>query len=162
MRVYRSSQQSSLDLPPRNAGGPPSAMRYNQEFLLLGSTEVRSPVSRTRGYSADAYPSLSLFAVPISWPSFLDWVRFFPVQLSDLRDKIKCVADLTTVPDVRGGGEGAPDPADPAAPPVGPPAKEVYRSGFFYIEGTFYNDTRSQRLLNLMCQKHIQFWAIKG
>ncbi|XP_051156337.1 snRNA-activating protein complex subunit 3 [Leptopilina boulardi] len=52
--------------------------------------------------------------------------------LADVRDKISCLCDLSIATDV-------------SKKPVlkaGPSAKEVYKSGFFFIEGTFYNDMR--------------------
>ncbi|XP_069137305.1 snRNA-activating protein complex subunit 3-like [Argopecten irradians] len=53
-------------------------------------------------------------------------------HLSELRDKISCVNDLGI------GGDFSEDPDDTS----GFYAKDVYRSGFFYIEGVFYNDLR--------------------
>lgn len=52
--------------------------------------------------------------------------------LADLRDKISCIADHTIAKESSEDLENA----------VGPMAKDVYKSGFFYIEGTFYNDMR--------------------
>ncbi|XP_033750151.1 snRNA-activating protein complex subunit 3-like [Pecten maximus] len=53
-------------------------------------------------------------------------------RLSDLRDKISCVNDLAIA------GDFSENPDDNS----GFYAKDVYRSGFFYIEGVFYNDLR--------------------
>ncbi|XP_064609123.1 snRNA-activating protein complex subunit 3-like [Liolophura sinensis] len=52
--------------------------------------------------------------------------------LTDLRDKIRCVSDLM----VEGEFSVNPDlPSDVCA-------KEIYKSGFFFIEDKFYNDMR--------------------
>ena len=52
--------------------------------------------------------------------------------LADLRDKISCISDLSISTDVSEKPKITPKPS----------AKEIYKSGFFYIEGTFYNDMR--------------------
>ena len=55
-------------------------------------------------------------------------------KLSELRDCIKCAADETRMGDVS---------ENPTAPDSNfRRAKEVYKSGFFYINGCFYNDMR--------------------
>ncbi len=46
-----------------------------------------------------------------------------------MRDSIRCAADLASVPSGEGGDQVK-------------VAKNVYRSGFFFIEGCFYNDMR--------------------
>ncbi|XP_063434460.1 snRNA-activating protein complex subunit 3-like [Mytilus trossulus] len=53
-------------------------------------------------------------------------------KLSDLRDKISCVNDLAIAHDL----------SDNPDNEFMPYAKDVYKSGFFYIEGVFYNDMR--------------------
>ncbi|XP_021365620.1 snRNA-activating protein complex subunit 3-like isoform X2 [Mizuhopecten yessoensis] len=53
-------------------------------------------------------------------------------RLTELRDKISCVNDLTI------SGDFSENPDDTS----GFYAKDVYRSGFFYMEGVFYNDLR--------------------
>ncbi|XP_076381035.1 proximal sequence element A Pbp49 isoform X2 [Megalopta genalis] len=52
--------------------------------------------------------------------------------LADLRDKISCVSDYTISKECSEDLKNA----------IGPMAKDVYKSGFFFIEDTFYNDTR--------------------
>lgn len=63
-------------------------------------------------------------------------------RLSELRDRIKCPADYSIV----GPGVDVPPWCSPqkktCSKTVGKLAKEVYKSGFFYVEGQFYNDTR--------------------
>ena len=55
-------------------------------------------------------------------------------KLSELRDYIKCATDETRLGDVS---------ENPTAPGSNfQRAKEVYKSGFFYINGCFYNDMR--------------------
>ena len=83
----------------------------------------------------------------------------FNFRLSELRDHIKCAADLMVAGDVSNEPPWkdkltkmqralalGPLPASRAkfAPRAirKPMAKEVYKSGFFYIEGCFYNDMR--------------------
>jgi len=51
--------------------------------------------------------------------------------LYELRQKIMCQSDLSIIKEIS---------ENPSQRP-GPMAKHVYRSGFFYIEDTFYNDT---------------------
>ena len=80
-------------------------------------------------------------------------------RLSELRDHIKCAADLMVAGDVSNEPPWkdkltkmqralalGPLPASRAkfAPRAvrKPMAKEMYKSGFFYIEGCFYNDMR--------------------
>ncbi|XP_060067256.1 snRNA-activating protein complex subunit 3-like [Ylistrum balloti] len=53
-------------------------------------------------------------------------------HLTELRDKISCVNDLAI------SGDFSENPDDNS----GFYAKDVYKSGFFYIEGVFYNDLR--------------------
>ncbi|XP_015190544.1 PREDICTED: uncharacterized protein LOC107074041 [Polistes dominula] len=53
-------------------------------------------------------------------------------MLTDLRDKIGCMCDLTIPVEV----------SENPNQPLQPMAKDVYKSGFFYIEETFYNDFR--------------------
>ncbi|KAK2587381.1 hypothetical protein KPH14_003098 [Odynerus spinipes] len=67
--------------------------------------------------------------------------------LTDLRDKISCVSDLTIPVEV----SNNPDQ------PLQPMAKDVYKSGFFYIEDTFYNDFRDPA--NLDYSAVIREWA---
>ena len=85
--------------------------------------------------------------------------HFIYHRLSELRDHIKCPADLMIAGDVSDDPPWkdktkkaqqhlsvGPLPASRAkfAPRAvqKPMAKEVYKSGFFYIEGCFYNDMR--------------------
>lgn len=67
--------------------------------------------------------------------------------LADLRDMIWCQADLNVV-----GRQQVDTVQQPAVR-----AKDVYRSGFIYIEGTFYNDERDSR--NIDYSKVIRRWA---
>ena len=84
---------------------------------------------------------------------------YFLKRLSELRDHIKCAADLMIAGDVSNDPPWkekmtkvqrhllmGPLPASRAkfAPRAvrKPYAKEQYKSGFFYIEGCFYNDMR--------------------
>ncbi|XP_076281531.1 proximal sequence element A Pbp49 isoform X2 [Lasioglossum baleicum] len=52
--------------------------------------------------------------------------------LAHLRDKISCIADCTISKECSEDLDNA----------IGPMAKDVYKSGFFFIEDTFYNDSR--------------------
>ncbi|KAK9298466.1 hypothetical protein QLX08_008244 [Tetragonisca angustula] len=52
--------------------------------------------------------------------------------LAHLRDKILCVADYSISKECSNNLDNA----------MGPMAKDVYKSGFFFIEDTFYNDMR--------------------
>ncbi|KAG7199293.1 hypothetical protein KM043_018149 [Ampulex compressa] len=54
--------------------------------------------------------------------------------LAQLRDSIQCISDLSIPTDV----------SDKPNQPLGPMAKDVYKSGFFYIEDKFYNDFRDE------------------
>lgn len=67
--------------------------------------------------------------------------------LADLRDKISCIADHTIAK------ESSENPMNA----VGPMAKDIYKSGFFYIEGTFYNDMRDAS--NVDYTTVIFYWA---
>ncbi|XP_015604974.1 snRNA-activating protein complex subunit 3 isoform X2 [Cephus cinctus] len=67
--------------------------------------------------------------------------------LDKLRDKISCISDLSVSTDV------SKHPIRKA----GPSAKELYKSGFFYIEDTFYNDFRDPT--NEDYSKVIRDWA---
>lgn len=68
-------------------------------------------------------------------------------KLTELRDKISCVADIMV-------------PGDFSSNPMAPAdirAKDLYKSGFFFINGVFYNDMR-----DLTCRdysKPIMEWA---
>uniref|UniRef100_K1PHX7 snRNA-activating protein complex subunit 3 n=1 Tax=Magallana gigas TaxID=29159 RepID=K1PHX7_MAGGI len=53
-------------------------------------------------------------------------------RLTDLRDKITCVNDLALAGDLSENPDFTPEHY----------AKDIYKSGFFYIEGCFYNDFR--------------------
>ncbi|XP_046822379.1 snRNA-activating protein complex subunit 3 isoform X1 [Vespa crabro] len=67
--------------------------------------------------------------------------------LAELRDKIKCLSDLTIPIET----------SDNPNQPFQPMAKDVYKSGFFYIEDTFYNDFRDPA--NIDYSKVIIEWA---
>lgn len=67
--------------------------------------------------------------------------------LAELRDKITCIADYTISKECSGNLDNA----------LGPMAKDVYKSGFFFIEDTFYNDTRCPT--NVDYSKVIIDWA---
>ncbi|XP_034189939.1 proximal sequence element A Pbp49 [Osmia lignaria lignaria] len=67
--------------------------------------------------------------------------------LADLRDKISCMSDYTVSRECSENLNNA----------VGPMAKDVYKSGFFFIEDTFYNDTRCPA--NVDYSKVIIDWA---
>jgi len=67
--------------------------------------------------------------------------------LADLRDMIKCTADLHIV-----GSQQSDRVKTPAIR-----AGDIYQSGFIYIEGCFYNDTRSQD--NIDYSDVIRTWA---
>lgn len=68
--------------------------------------------------------------------------------LADVRDKISCLSDLSIATDV----------SEKPVLKAGPSAKEVYKSGFFFIEGTFYNDMRDPT--NKDISSVIREWAI--
>ncbi|CAK9802379.1 snRNA-activating protein complex subunit 3 [Anthophora quadrimaculata] len=67
--------------------------------------------------------------------------------LADLRDKISCIADYTISKECSNNLDNA----------IGPMAKDVYKSGFFFIEDTFYNDMRCSS--NVDYSKVIIDWA---
>ncbi|XP_076161989.1 proximal sequence element A Pbp49 isoform X2 [Ptiloglossa arizonensis] len=67
--------------------------------------------------------------------------------LAHLRDKISCIADHTISKECSENLDNA----------IGPMAKDVYKSGFFFIEDTFYNDTRCST--NVDYSKVILEWA---
>lgn len=67
--------------------------------------------------------------------------------LAHLRDKISCMADYSIVKECSKNLDNA----------IGPMAKDVYKSGFFFIEDTFYNDTRHPS--NIDYSKVIIDWA---
>ncbi|KAK1119137.1 hypothetical protein K0M31_013636 [Melipona bicolor] len=67
--------------------------------------------------------------------------------LAHLRDKISCVADYSISKECSNNLDNA----------LGPMAKDVYKSGFFFIEDTFYNDTRCPT--NVDYSKVIIDWA---
>jgi len=67
--------------------------------------------------------------------------------LADLRERIWCPADLNVV--------GAQQVDTVLAPAVR--AGDVYKSGMFYIEGTFYNDTRDEG--NIDYSEVVRAWA---
>lgn len=52
--------------------------------------------------------------------------------LAQLRDKISCISDHSISKECSENLDNA----------IGPMAKDIYKSGFFFIEDTFYNDTR--------------------
>ncbi|ESO10957.1 hypothetical protein HELRODRAFT_137173, partial [Helobdella robusta] len=54
--------------------------------------------------------------------------------LTQLRDKIYCSSDLVVNEDYK---------FDPDAP-ISTTTKDIYKSGFLFIEGTFYNDFRHE------------------
>ncbi|XP_043786819.1 snRNA-activating protein complex subunit 3 [Apis laboriosa] len=62
--------------------------------------------------------------------------------LAQLRDKISCIADYSISKECSENLDNA----------VGPMAKEYYKSGFFFIEDTFYNDMR--------CSTNIDYSAV--
>lgn len=68
--------------------------------------------------------------------------------LAQLRDKITCISDLSISTDISD---------SPKRNTTGPSAKEVYKSGFFYIEDTFYNDFRDSS--NIDYSEVIRKWA---
>ncbi|XP_046481213.1 snRNA-activating protein complex subunit 3 isoform X1 [Neodiprion pinetum] len=70
--------------------------------------------------------------------------------LAELRDIISCTSDLSIAKEVS---------ANPDAGARQPQAKEVYKSGFFYIESTFYNDFRDPS--NMDNSEVIREWAKK-
>lgn len=67
--------------------------------------------------------------------------------LAHLRDKISCVADYSISKECSNNLDNA----------LGSMAKDVYKSGFFFIEDTFYNDTRCST--NVDYSKIIIDWA---
>ncbi|XP_066585077.1 snRNA-activating protein complex subunit 3 isoform X2 [Prorops nasuta] len=67
--------------------------------------------------------------------------------LAQLRDKISCISDLSIPTEV----SNNPDVK------LGPMAKDVYKSGFLFIENIFYNDTRDPNNLNY--SQVIKQWA---
>ncbi|CAL7943083.1 unnamed protein product [Xylocopa violacea] len=67
--------------------------------------------------------------------------------LAQLRDKISCIADHSISKECSENLDNA----------IGPMAKDVYKSGFFFIEDTFYNDTRDPA--NIDYSKVIREWA---
>ncbi|XP_076662388.1 proximal sequence element A Pbp49 isoform X2 [Halictus rubicundus] len=67
--------------------------------------------------------------------------------LAHLRDKISCIADCTISKECSEDLKNA----------IGPMAKDVYKSGFFFIEDTFYNDSRCPK--NTDYSKVIIEWA---
>ncbi|XP_043255382.1 snRNA-activating protein complex subunit 3 [Colletes gigas] len=67
--------------------------------------------------------------------------------LAQLKDKIPCIADYTISKECSNNLDNA----------VGPMAKDVYKSGFFFIEDTFYNDSRQPT--NVDYSTVIQEWA---
>lgn len=62
--------------------------------------------------------------------------------LAHLRDKISCIADCTISKECSEDLNNA----------IGPMAKDEYKSGFFFIEDTFYNDTR--------CPENLDYSAV--
>jgi len=71
-------------------------------------------------------------------------------MLSDLRDRITCSTDNNIV------GARQVDTLRQKAPRAG----DVYKSGFFYINGCFYNDTRDEN--NIDYSQVIIDWAFKS
>ncbi|XP_022333069.1 snRNA-activating protein complex subunit 3-like [Crassostrea virginica] len=71
-------------------------------------------------------------------------------KLTDLRDKIACVNDLALAGDLS---------EDPDVVPANY-AKDLYKSGFFYMEGCFYNDFRDSAALDY--SQVIRDWATDG
>ena len=67
--------------------------------------------------------------------------------LANLRDKISCIADYTISKECSNNLSKA----------IGPMAKDIYKSGFFFIEDTFYNDMRQAE--NIEYDKVITDWA---
>ncbi|XP_043670275.1 snRNA-activating protein complex subunit 3 [Vespula pensylvanica] len=67
--------------------------------------------------------------------------------LAELRDKIKCLSDLSIPVET----------SDNPNQSFQPLAKDVYKSGFFYIEDTFYNDFRDPA--NIDYSEVIVEWA---
>ncbi|XP_003486019.1 snRNA-activating protein complex subunit 3 [Bombus impatiens] len=67
--------------------------------------------------------------------------------LAQLRDKISCIADFSISRECSNNLDNA----------IGPMAKDVYKSGFFFIEDTFYNDMRCPT--NVDYSKVIINWA---
>ncbi|XP_060820158.1 snRNA-activating protein complex subunit 3 [Bombus pascuorum] len=67
--------------------------------------------------------------------------------LAQLRDKISCIADYSISRECSNNLDNA----------IGPMAKDVYKSGFFFIENTFYNDMRCPT--NVDYSKVIINWA---
>ncbi|XP_017892080.1 snRNA-activating protein complex subunit 3 [Ceratina calcarata] len=67
--------------------------------------------------------------------------------LAQLRDKISCISDYSISRECSENLKNA----------VGPMAKDVYKSGFFFIEDTFYNDTRCST--NVDYSRGIIEWA---
>jgi len=59
------------------------------------------------------------------------------LQLTELRDLIKCPSDLVIAGEMSNNPKLTPKEASKMQK-----AKEMYRSGFIYVEGTFYNDMR--------------------
>lgn len=108
---------------------PPKPKRLNDAFLdkeIVAAVRVYRPVKPKPNE-------------PHAITDALRYLQEFHVtgatRLTELRDLIKCVADYT-VP-----GGVADEPAKAAD---GPPlrARDIYKSGFFFIEGRFYNDHR--------------------
>jgi snRNA-activating protein complex subunit 3 len=69
-------------------------------------------------------------------------------KLSELRDFIKCPMDVMRPGDVS---------KDPSKVAQGKRANEMYKGGFFYINGCFYNDTRWPECIDY--SKVIREWA---
>ncbi|XP_062575704.1 snRNA-activating protein complex subunit 3-like isoform X2 [Saccostrea cucullata] len=68
-------------------------------------------------------------------------------KLTDLRDKITCVNDLALAGDLSENPDFTPEHY----------AKDLYKSGFFYIEGCFYNDFRDSGAIDY--SQVIRDWA---
>ncbi|XP_011306648.1 snRNA-activating protein complex subunit 3 [Fopius arisanus] len=112
------------------------------------SSEIPIIYEKSEILGETAVPGREVFvSVRVYHPCKSDMDATFKVSLSSvivmlgnqtldkLRDKINCISDLSIARDLsdeplgRGGGIAN---------------RDVYKSGFFYIEGTFYNDMRDE------------------
>ncbi|CAH1796287.1 unnamed protein product [Owenia fusiformis] len=135
------------------------AMKYKKLDVNLTLSDRMPPVSdnpefvktpeallRVRVYQP-YFPSSSRLALEHEY-----WVLGHQC-LTELRDKIRCVADLTIEKLEEGDFSDNIDVSKEGEPT----AQEVFPSGFFYIEGVFYNDMRKDDAKDY--SKTIMDWA---
>lgn len=116
------SSMNFVPVPPSSGTCPPEERVAAEEVVLV--VQVFKPIKQPAGQRKMRMAGCLSYKIQAE-------VAVLGCQtLQSLRKKITCISDAALVGDY----------SESTEDPVGPRASDVYKSGFFYIGDTFYND----------------------